>query len=181
MTIKLSALIAIIFSCFCNAEAQKKIIRDHDSRFIVGKGDYLPHIILTADHDTINNDTFAGQVTVIFFGTSWCPFSKAHLIKTEKKLWQKYKNDIRVNLMCFCVDAEADEELFRQFVAENNLTFPIFYDTKEQIYRKFVTPNGSVTRTVVADKNEKIVYLNDEYDNRNFRRTLRLIKKLVKK
>ncbi|MBP5366237.1 MAG: redoxin family protein [Bacteroidales bacterium] len=163
------------------AKAQTKIERESDSRFIVAEGDYLPHVIYVADGDTINNDMFENQVTLFAFATSWCPFSKSYLYRFEKTLWKKYRNDPRFNFVCFCIDTEADMSKFGDFVAEYNLTFPVVYDPNELIYRKFATPKGIVTRSIIADKKERIVYLNDEYDNRNFRRTRRLIKKLIHK
>lgn len=175
-------IVIIIAVCFCNAETYSQIKRERDSRFIVSIGDYLPPLSFeTTDGDVIDSDFFKGQISMIQFAASWCPFSREQLRNIEKKIWSKYQNNPKFNFICFCVDVESDKVAFKQIIEDENLTFPISYDTDETIYRKFVTPQGSVTRTIIFNEEGEIIYLCDSHLRKNFRKTCRLIEKLLPK
>lgn len=162
------------------AESQK-IIRDRESKFIVNIGDEFPRFeYVTSEGDTLNSDFLRGQTTLIQFAAAWCPFSRDQLKYIEKNIWKEHHNNTHFELICFCVDQESDIANFKEIVESDNLTFPISYDPEERIYRLFVTPQGSVTRSVIIDKQGRIAYLSDAFDKRNFRRTAKVVNKLLK-
>lgn len=155
--------------------------RERDSQFIVSVGDEMPHFSYTTlDGDELDSDFLHGQVVLLQFVASWCPYSKAQLDDIEAKLWQQYSANSDFMVVCFSEDLPQDTATFRQLIADKGITYPTAFDTDEHIYRLFVTPHGSVTRTIVFGRDGRIAAMFDEHDRRTFRQLRKSIQVALK-
>lgn len=173
-----TTFLAIMIPVVCIATHQSR----KDSRFIVRVGDKMPTFdFVLLNGDTLDTDYFYGQVVVLQFAASWCPFSQHQLMDADKRLWQRYKDRQDFAMLGVCEDK--DEEGVREFIrqrTEHGITIPFTVDSAEQIYRKFVTPNGSVTRTILVDKKGVIADMHDIHTRRDARQIRRMVRYLLR-
>lgn len=156
--------------------------RERDSKFIVGEGDYAPTFqIVTNDGDTIDSDMLRGQVVVLQFAASWCPFSQAQVVDHQEVIFDKYKSDANFAMILICEDVEEDRPTFVSQREERGISIPYTFDSGERIYRLFVTPNGSVTRTVVIGPDWRIAELRDMHTWGGMRSIRRCVGRLLRK
>ena len=155
--------------------------RERDSRFIVRIGDEAPTFqFVTNEGDTIDSDMLRGQVVVLQFAASWCPFSQAQLVDHQKRIWERYRHGGNFAMYVICEDSEADRSIFIAQRKENGIDIPYTFDSDECHYRLFVTPKGSVTRTVVISPEWRIAELHDIHTWRDMSEIRRCVRKLSK-
>lgn len=156
--------------------------RERNSRFIVREGDEAPTFqIVTNDGDTIDSDILRGQVVVLQFAASWCPFSQAQVVDYQELIYDRYKADANFAMFLICEDVEEDRPTFLSQREERGISIPYTIDSVESIYRLFVTPNGSVTRTVVIGPDWRIVQLHDMHTWRGMHQIRKCVGRLLKK
>lgn len=169
------------------AFSQNKYARDDSGHFIVAVGDDMPSFeYITLQGDTLDSDFLRGQVCIIQFVASWCPFGKGQIRAVEDMIWRKYglkkrrgySNDIAI--LGITEDFPQDTAQFRLLLSDFGISYPFVFDTDESIFRLFVTPKASVTRLIIIDRDGKIVALEDEFYRDTFKRTRKTIKKLLK-
>lgn len=169
MTIRVLLLIVALLFTLCDTSSAQ-YDRERNSRFIVSQGDEMPHFSCTTlDGDQLDSDFLRGQVVLLQFVASWCPYSKAQMDDIEAQLWQRYSGTTDLMIIGLSEDIPQDTAEFRQIVAEKGITYPMAFDIDESIYRLFATPRGSVTRTVIFNRDGRIIALFDEHDRRTFR------------
>lgn len=159
--------------------AQQQVHRQRGSQFIVQVGQEAPRFsFITSDGDTLDSDLLHGQVVLIDFAASWCPFTPAQMEDHQNAFWQKYSGNPAFSMFTICEDFPQDRHYFNNIAKEAGVTSPIVYDDKEELYQLFVTPNGSVTRSMIIAPDWSIAYLQDKHTRRGMRalrRTLRLL------
>lgn len=156
--------------------------RERDSKFIVREGDDAPAFeLVTCEGDTLDSDMLRGQVVVLQFAASWCPFSQAQLVDHQERIWDKYSGDPAFAMIIICEDAPEDRPTFLRQREDHGIRIPYSYDTAERIYRLFVTPNGSVTRTVVIGPDWRIAELQDKHTWKGMRSIARCVGRLLRK
>lgn len=154
--------------------------RERDSRFIISVGDEAPAFqFVDNDGDTIDSDILRGQVVVLLFAASWCPFSQAQLIDLQDAIWDKYKMKQDFAMIIVCEDSEEDRAIFLKQREENGIIIPFAFDSNETVYRMFATPNGSVTRTVVITPDWRIAELQDKHTRKSMRNVRRCVRRLL--
>lgn len=152
--------------------------RERDSRFIISVGDEAPAFqFVDNDGDTIDSDILRGQVVVLLFAASWCPFSQAQLIDLQDAIWDKYKMNQDFAMIIVCEDSEEDRAIFLKQREENGIRIPFAFDSNETVYRMFATPNGSVTRTVVITPDWRIAELQDKHTRKSMRNVRRCVRR----
>lgn len=162
-----------------------QVRRERDSRFIVSIGEAMPRFDYVAlDGDTLDSDFLRGQVVLLQFCASWCPFSQAQLVDMQWGVWRRHRKDANFSLLLINEDLPQDRQHFLDQRQERELTMPLTFDEQETIYRQFVTPNGSVTRTVIVGASGTIVSLYDVHTRmtrylvkRDVRRELRKLRR----
>ncbi len=163
------------------AEIYKRSRRSRTSEFVVAVGEQLPQFRAeTFGGDHYDNDFLGGQVVLLQFAASWCPLSKEQLIETEK-FWREHSAEDFMVLIFDQEDLASDTTLFLKRCEEDGLTLPMCYDEGEKIYELFATPHGSVTRSIVVDRDGRIAYLSDEYQRKEFEKIKEQILNLLKR
>lgn len=175
-----------ILSITAEAAAQNSVVqpvrRERDSKFIVVVGDEAPTFqFVNEDGDTIDSDLLRGQVTVLQFAASWCPFSQAQIEDYQRAIWDKYGNKEGFYMIIVCEDTEDGRAEFLRQRESNKIRMPFAFDNNETIYRLFATPNGSVTRTVVITPDWRIAQLHDKHTWRNMHRLRHCVRRLLTK
>ncbi len=170
-----------LVAAFATDDASAQVKRERGSRFIIPIGAEAPCFqFVTNEGDTLDSDILRGQVVVLQFAASWCPFSQAQLVDQKKYVWDKYGDRESLSMFIICEDIAEDRPTFLRQREENNIDIPYVFDEGEEIYRLFVTPNGSVTRTVIIDKDWKIADLHDMHTLRDLFEIRRMVRKLSK-
>lgn len=159
--------------------AQDKRMRD--GKFIVAVGDDMPTFSFTTiDGETLDSDFLRGQITVLHFAASWCPFSKQQIADYQKHIWSRNSDNYNLSVIGFSIDTPSDTVLFRKGIAELGATYPFAFDNGERIYNLFATPKGSATRTIITDTNGKIAFLSHEHTRRSLRKVKKAVARLLK-
>ncbi len=179
--IKIITCAICLIAPFQFSEVSAQIKRERGSRFIIPIGADAPSFqFVTNEGDTLDTDFLRGQVVVLQFAASWCPFSQAQLIDHQKYIWAKYRQRESLSMFIICEDVPEDRPAFLKQREENNIDIPYIFDDNERIYRLFVTPNGSITRTVIIDKDWKIADLHDMHTMMDLLQIKRMVRKLSK-
>lgn len=169
---------SIIAEAACSEAAPVR--RERDSRFIVSVDDEAPTFqFVSNEGDTIDSDILRGQVVVLLFAASWCPFSQAQLIDMQDAIWEKYKVNQGFAMFIVCEDSEENHAIFLRQRKENEIRIPFAFDANETIYRLFATPNGSVTRTVVIAPDWHIAGLHDKHTRQSMRKVRHCVRRLL--
>lgn len=162
--------------------SQNPYRRDDDGHFILNIGDEMPSFeYVTLDGDTLDSDFLRGQVCIIEFIASWCPFGKGQMKAVEDLIWRKYKGKTSdLSILGFTEDFPQDTAQFRNLIHEKGISYPFCFDTDERIFKLFVTPKASVTRLIIIDRDGRVVSLEDEFYRDTFKRTRKTIKRLLR-
>jgi len=173
---------AILLLAIANANSQNPYRRDDNGHFIVEVGDYMPSFsYVTLDGDTLDTDFLRGQVCIIQFVASWCPFGKGQIKAVEDLIWRKYnKKSDKLSILGFTEDFPQDTAQFRLLIKEKGISYPFCFDTDERVFKLFATSKASVTRLIIVGEDGKIVSMEDEFYRKSFRRTRKTIKRLLK-
>ncbi len=152
-------------------------------QFIVKEGDEAPSFSYVAmDGDTLDTDFMRGRVTLLQFAASWCPFSQAQLLDIQEFIYDKYSSSAEFDIMVFCVDTtENAQSKFKEIIETDGVKLPYSYDRDNHIYNLFSTPKGNVTRSVIIDREWRIVELHDLHTWRNLKQMKRTVKRLLRK
>jgi peroxiredoxin len=128
-------------------------------------GDAAPDFDLVAqDGSHVKLSSLRGQVVMLAFVTSWCPFSQAeqpHL----KALAEQY---VGKNVKVVAVDIKEDDAGYRKYLDRLAMPFPVVHDTSGAVTAAFTPGNAQpaikdrsavlVTSNVVVDAQGKIVF-----------------------
>lgn len=175
---RLAALLAATATAALPTDAQVR--RERGSEFVVKLGDTAPRFgFATSAGDTLDTDFLHGQVVVLQFAASWCPFSAAQMWDHQSAVWAPHRSDAGFSMYIVCEDRPQDLDAFARLVAEEGIEIPYIVDADERIYRLFVTPNGSVTRTVVIAPDRTVAYLSDRHSRRGARQLRRTVRRLL--
>ena len=99
-------------------------------------------------------DRFKGKVVVMYFWATWCVpcrIETPNLVKLDKQY--KGKDVVVVGL------ALDNGDKVREFVKDNNVTYPVFYGGREavQLGKAMGNDGGAIPFTVVIDKNGRLI------------------------
>lgn len=175
----------LLLTLFCVAlsflaNAQNKIHRERGSRFIVSVGQEAPRFsFVTSENDTLDSDLLRGQVLVLDFSASWCPFSPSQMADHQKQLWDKFSDNPNFSMFIICEDLPQDRAAFAEILSTEAIQAPVVYDDAESFYQLFVTPNGSVTRTVIISPDWTIANLQDSHTRRGMRQIRKTVRHLL--
>lgn len=176
--LRLATLLATTMLAALPTEAQVR--RERGSEFVVKLGDPAPRFgFVTNTGDTLDTDFLHGQVVVLQFAASWCPFSATQMWDHQSAVWDAHRSDAGFAMYIVCEDRPENRDAFARLLAEEGIKIPYIVDDEERIYRLFVTPNGSVTRTVVIAPDRTIAYLSDRHSRRGVRHLRRTVRHLL--
>lgn len=149
--------------------------RDFNAGFVVDIYDDIPSFeVQTLDEDQIDTDIFSGQVLIIEFVASWCPYSSDQM-KSINDLKKRWPNDVSV--LTISVDDPKDQQAFIERINKDNYSFYYALDPEERIFKLFAQSHSTLPRVVIINKKGKIIGLFDEHT----RKTKRIMKRIVRK
>lgn len=109
-------------------------------------GDPAPDFeVSTPEGETLRLSSLRGQVVVLAFVTSWCPFSKAeqpHLARLAHDF--AGSEEVRVVI----VDIDEEEQGYRKYLAQTEMGSPVYWNAAAEAVSAYVPPNAvpAITR-----------------------------------
>ena len=83
----------------------------------------------------INSSNFHGKPILLFTWTSWCPICKTVMPNLEDVYPEFQKNDIQI--MAVNISLQDQVEVAQEYIAQNQFTFPIYYDLTGDVANKY--------------------------------------------
>ena len=156
-----------------NINAQNNLNRGYK----VKVGEKAPKIDLKLlDGQLINNENTKGKVVVFQFTASWCSVCIKEMPHLEKEVWQRFKDD---DFVLIGVDLMEDLEVVKEFILNNEVTYPFTIDKDGTFFKSFTLPKAGVTRNIVIDQAGKISFLTRLYDEKEFAQMIQHIYQLL--
>lgn len=115
-----------------------------------------------------------GQVIVINFWASWCAPCRKEM-PVLQTFHDKYK-DLGVEV--WGVNVEQENQAGRDFLADLNLNFPIFFDTSNQISANYQVE--AMPTTVIVDRSGQVRYVFRGYKDGYEKKYAKAIKTLIR-
>lgn len=115
----------------------------------------VPDFELTdSNGNTVSLSDYAGKVVVLNFWASWCPPCRAEMPDFDKLHTELTQSDDTVLLMINQTYGRETKESADAFYAENQFSFPHYYDEGEVGYQIFGVQ--SLPTTVVIDAEQRL-------------------------
>jgi len=151
---------------------------DQEATTIMKPGALVPNFSLTTlDGMKIQLSELKGKTVFLNFFALSCPICLKELPELEKHIWQKYKND--KNIVILCVGREETNEKLIAFRDKNRYTFPIAADIDRSVYSLFGTKY--IPRNIIIDKEGKLVFTEVGYNKEKFESLIEKIESELKK
>ncbi|MGL4402754.1 MAG: TlpA family protein disulfide reductase [Fusobacteriaceae bacterium] len=101
-------------------------------------GEQFPNLtFITMEGKKVSLDSMKGKNILINFTASWCPFCKEEKIKFKEDYskFLKDRKDLEV-LVVFGDYGRETKETVKDYMEENNYSFPIYYDQEKAIAKE---------------------------------------------
>lgn len=86
----------------------------------------MPFKVTSVAGDELSLDKFKGKIVLLDFWASWCDPCRAEM-PAVKKIWSKYQKE---NFVLIGVSLDSNRKAFEQYVKEEGIAWPQFYDGK---------------------------------------------------
>ena len=83
----------------------------------------------------INSSNFHGKPILLFTWTSWCPICKSVMPNLQEVYLEFQENDIQI--MAVNISLQDQVEVAQEYIAQNQFTFPIYYDLTGDVANKY--------------------------------------------
>ncbi|HYD20672.1 MAG TPA: TlpA disulfide reductase family protein [Flavipsychrobacter sp.] len=125
------------------------------------------------------NKTFEpGKVTLVNFWATWCVPCKKEIKNVRKKMGD-WKKEADFNYMTVSVDEARAESLVRSYAKSQGWDFPYYIDPNSDLMRSLNF--RTVPFTIIVDKNGKVVYTHQGYEEGGENEVFAKIKEYAKK
>ena len=115
-----------------------------------------------------------GQIILINFWASWCGPCRKEM-PVLQSLHQKYQD---LGVAVWGVNVEQENQAGRDFLADLNLSFPIFFDQTNTISKTYQVE--AMPTTVIVDRDGKVRYIFRGYKDGYEKKYAKAIKKLIR-
>lgn len=151
----ISILITVFaFSAYNKNSKNSNNFEPSDFRVELKEGNTFPDFLLESldGKKEISSKVFdKNKKTLIVLAAEWCPDCQLELPELEK-FYEKNKS--KYNIAVIFIKNNSSEEKVKNYVSENNFTFPVYYDYSGIIVKG--TNINSVPTNIFMDKNRKI-------------------------
>lgn len=125
-----------------------------------------------------NETVEPGKVTLISFWATWCvPCIKE--IKTFKKNLPEWQKEVDFNYITVSTDETSREAMARNYVKSSGWKFPNYIDVNSDLKRSLGF--YEIPYTIIVDKNGKIVYTHQSFQQGSEKEVFEQIKKYANK
>lgn len=178
MRLYLSLFTIFFFITFVSAQESHYddvLWRDFNAGFTVDIFEDAPTFeFQTIDGELLDTDIFVGQVLILQFVASWCPYSEDQM-KSINDIVSRRPDDVKV--LTVSEDDSKGQPDFVSIVNKYNYPFYFAIDSDERIFKLFAQSHSTLPRVIIVNKQGKIIGLFDEHT----RKTKRIMKRIVRK
>lgn len=138
-------------------------------------GDLAPDFTLkNTQGENLNLTEQRGQIIVINFWASWCG-----PCRTEMPILQSFHHKYNsLGVSVWGINVEQENQAGRDFLADLNLTFPIFFDSNNTVAADYQV--GAMPTTVIVDRSGKVRYAFKGYKDGYEKKYAKAIKQLIR-
>lgn len=115
-----------------------------------------------------------GQIIVINFWASWCGPCRKEM-PVLQTFHNKYKN---LGVYVWGINVEQENKAGQDFLADLNLSFPIFFDSSNTVSANYQVE--AMPTTVIVDRSGKVRYVFRGYKDGYEKKYAKAIKKLIR-
>lgn len=124
-----------------------------------------------------NETVTSGKVTLVNFWATWCVPCKKE-IKNVRKMLPEWQKEADFNYMTVSIDEARSAGLVRGYAKSQGWDFPYYIDTNSDLKRSLNFQ--TVPFTIIIDKNGKIAYMHQGYEEGAEHEVFKKIKELSK-
>lgn len=138
-------------------------------------GELAPDFTLKSTQgENFNLSEQRGQIIVINFWASWCGPCRKEMPMLES-LHNKYNN---LGVSVWGINVEQENQAGKDFLADLNLSFPIFFDSSNKIAANYQVE--AMPTTVIIDRNGQVRHVFRGYKDGYDKKYAKAIKSLVR-
>ena len=133
---------------------------DIEATTLIHAGDVAPDFTVEMlDGSKITLSELRGKVVLVSFWATWCPPCREELSHMQKDVIDRFAGE---EVVVLPISRGEKRETVEAFINKMGYTFPIGLDGDQSIYKKYAS--NYIPRSVVVDKNGKVVYVAVGYD-----------------
>lgn len=138
-------------------------------------GDQAPDFELTTTDGTkFKLSDQRGKVVVILFFATWCRTCQAEMPRLQQDVYGKFKGD---RFALIAIGREHENAEVARFKAKRGLGFPMAGDPSRAVFGLYA--DKSIPRTLVVDRDGKILFESVGYFEKDFKEMLALLREKV--
>lgn len=147
--------------------------------YIVRIGEIAPDFTITlTDGKQVTLSSLRGKVVMLQFTASWCGVCRKEMPFIEKDIWLKHKDNADFALIG--IDRDEPLEKVLAFAKSTGVTYPLGLDPGADIFAKYALRDAGITRSVLIDREGKIVKLTRLYNEEEFASLVQQINEMLK-
>lgn len=140
-------------------------------------GDEVPEFqFVDAANQSTKSADLKGKVLMVNFFATWCGPCRQELPMLESRIWDKYKDSTKFQLMCF--GRGHNQKEIDKFKATNLYDLPMYTDVNEGLYNLFAS--RYIPRTFIIDKKGFVAYISVGFNKNDFDEMVKAIDVLMK-
>lgn len=127
------------------------------------------------DGQTVQIKDLKGKVVLLNFWATWCPDCIREMARVQTDIIDRFQGKEFVFLP---ISRQDSYEKIKTFREKRGYTFPMGMDPDRKIYAQFAT--AVIPRNFIIDRNGKICYAEEGYDEASFQKLIAEIEKALK-
>lgn len=163
LLILIALVVAIImWPTEASAEASRSSVVQDDiaKTTLIIEGDKAPDFTVEMlDGSKVKLSSLRGKVVLINFWATWCPPCRQEMAHLQEGVIDHFAGR---DVVVLPISRGEDRATVESFIKKMGYTFPVGLDSDQSIYRKYAS--NYVPRSVVIDRNGKVVYAIAGYD-----------------
>ena len=164
LLVVLIALVVAIIFWPVEATAHKSVAptaqQDIEATTLIHAGDVAPDFTVEMlDGSRITLSDLRGKVVLVNFWATWCPPCRQEMSHLQKDVIDRFAGK---DVVVLPISRGEKRETVEAFIEKMGYTFPVGLDGDQSIYKKYAS--NYIPRSVVVDKDGKVVYVAVGYD-----------------